>query len=116
MHSEDKNPSVNCKTVNGRRIGCGYILTLTSGSAIGSVRRSMQINAMLNVVPFSPGSNLDQESSSTAVANNGSDGAIVDGKDSSVKKDNGESSRRGRGKGNGSRRGGGKIKEDASQR
>jgi hypothetical protein len=91
-------------------------LTPTSGSAIGSVRRSMQINAMLNVVPFSPGSNLDQESSSTAVVNNGGDGAITDGQDSFVKKDNGESLRRGRGKGNGSSRGGGKIKEDASQR
>jgi hypothetical protein len=107
---------VNCKTVNVCRIGCGDILTPASSSAIGSVRRSLQINAMLNVVPFSPGSNLDQESSSTAVVNNGGDGAIADGQDSSVKKDNGESSRRGRGKGNGSSRGGGKIKEDASQR
>jgi hypothetical protein len=107
---------VNCKIVNVRRIGCGDILTPASSSAIGSVRRSLQINAMLNVVPFSPGSNLDQESSSTAVVNNGGDGAIANGKDSSVKKDNRESSRRGRGKGNGSSRGGGKIKEDASQR
>jgi hypothetical protein len=65
-------------------------LTPASSSAIGSVRRSLQINAMLNVVPFSPGSNLDQESSSTAVVNNGSDGAIVDGQDYSVKKDMGK--------------------------
>jgi len=91
-------------------------LTPASGSAIGSVRRSVKINVMLNVVPFSPGSNLYQESSSTAVVNNGGDGAVIDGQYSFVKKDNGESLRRGRGKGNGSNRGGGKIKEDASQK
>lgn len=110
-HSEDKTPSANCKTVNGRRIGGGDILTPTSGSVTGSVRRSARINARLNVVPFSPGSNLDQESPSTAVVNNGGDGTIADGQDFSVKKDNGGSSRRGRGKGNGSSRGRGKRKE-----
>lgn len=85
--------------------------TPASGSVTGSVRRSARLNAGLNPVPFSPGSNVDQESPSTAVANKGNDGTTVDGQDSSAKKDNGGSSRRGRGKDNGSSKCQGKRKE-----
>lgn len=64
----------------------------------------------VNSVPFAPGSNLEQESRSTAVVNDGDDGNMVDEPDSSVKKNNGGSSRRGTGRGNGSNRGRGKRK------
>lgn len=110
-HSEDKSPSVNCKAVSGRKKSGEDMLTPASGSVTGSVRRSARLNARLNPVPLSPGSNVDQESPSTAVVNKGSDGTTVDGQDSSVKKDNGGSSRRGRGKDNGSSKCRGKRKE-----
>lgn len=111
-HSEDKTPSANCKTVSGRRRkGSGDILTSASGSVTGPVRRSARLNASVNPVPFAPDSNVEQESPSTTVLNNGGDGTMVDGKDSSVKKDNEGSSRRGRGKGKGISRGRGKGKE-----
>ena len=70
----------------------------------------MRLNTRLNPIPFSPSSNLEQEWPSIAIVNNGSDGTMVDRPNSSIKNNNGLSSRRGMGKGNGSNRGQGKIK------
>ena len=85
-------------------------MTPASGSVTGPVKRSARLNASVNPVPFALDSNVEQESPSTTVVNNGGDGSMVDGKDSSVKKDNEGSSRRGRGKGKGISRGRGKGK------
>ena len=68
-HSKDKNPSVNCKIVSGHRKGDGDLGTPTSLFITRSVRRSMRLNARVNPVPFSPGSNLEQEWPSIAVVN-----------------------------------------------
>ena len=68
-HSEDKNPSMNYKIVNDHRKGSGYLGIPTSVFITISVRRSTRLNARVNPVPFSLGSNLEQEWPSTAVVN-----------------------------------------------
>ena len=104
-HSEDKNPSTNCKTISSHRTGYGDLRNPANTLVTRSVRRSTRLNARVNPVLFSPGSNLEQEWPSTAVVNDGGDGTMVDQPNSSIKKNNGRSSRRGMGKGNGSSRG-----------
>ena len=68
-HSEDKNPSMNLKIVSDHRKGSGDIGTPSIAFATRSVRRSVRLNARVNPVPFSPGSNLEQECPSTTVVN-----------------------------------------------
>ena len=62
----------------------------------------MRLNARVNPVLFTPGSNFEQEWPSNIVLNNGGDGTMVDGPYSSFKKNNGVSPRRGTSKGYGS--------------
>ena len=109
-HSEDKNPSMNCKTFNDHQKCNGDLGTPPIAFIIRSVKTSARLNARVNPVSFTPGSNLEKEWPSTVVVNNGGDGTMVDGPNSSIKKNNEGSSRRGMGKGNGSSRGGGKRK------
>ena len=109
-HSEDKNPSTNCKIVSCHRKGGGDLGTPTNAFITRTVVISTRPNARENPVPFAPGSNLEKEWPSTAVVNDGSDGTMVDGPNYSIKKNNGGSSRRGTGKGNGSSKGRGKRK------
>ena len=61
----------------------------------------MRLNARVNLEPFSPCSNLEQEWPSTAVVNDGTDETMVYGTDYSFKKNSGGILRRGMGKGNG---------------
>ena len=65
----------------------------------------MRFSARVYPVPFAPSSNLEKEWPSTTVVNDGGDGTMVDGPNSSIKKNNGGSSRRGTDKGNGRSRG-----------
>ena len=109
-HYEDKIPSVNCKTVRGHQEGSGDLGNPISAFIIRSVRRSARLNARENLVPFSPGSNLEQEWPSNTTVNDGGDGTMVDGPNYSIKKNNGGSSRKGMGKGNESNNDQGKIK------
>ena len=103
-HYEDKNLSMNSKTVSGHRKGGGDLGTPTNAFITRTVMISTRPNARENPVPFAPGSNLEKEWPSTPIVNDGDDGTMVDGPNSSIKKNNGGSSRRGMGKGNVSNR------------
>ena len=70
----------------------------------------MRFSARVYPVPFAPSSTLEKKGPSTIVVNDGGDGTMVDRPNSSIKKNNGGSSRRGTGIGNGNNRGRGKIK------
>ena len=94
----------NCKTVSRHRKGDGDLGTPANAFITRTVRISARLNARVNHVPFALGSNLEKKWPSTTLVNDGGDGTMVDGPNSSIKKNNGGSSRRGMGKGNVSNR------------
>ena len=58
-HYEDKNSSVNFKTVSSHRKGGGDLGTPGNNFITRNVKISARLNARENPVLFSPGSNLE---------------------------------------------------------